>query len=37
MDRLVKRFDKKDLEVYFWELAQLKQIDNLEYFIGEFK
>ena len=37
MDRLVEIFDKKDLEVSFQELAQLKQIGNLEYFIGEFQ
>ena len=37
MDRLVERFDKKDPEVYFQELAQLKQICNLEYFISEFQ
>ena len=24
MDRLIERFDKKNLEVYFWELAQLR-------------
>ena len=37
VDRLVERFDKNDLEVYFQELAQLKQTSNLEYFIGEFQ
>ena len=37
MDRLVERFDKKDPEVYFTELAQLKQIGGFEYFISDFQ
>ena len=37
MDTLVEIFDKKDPEIYFWDLAQLKQIGNLEFFIGEFQ
>ena len=37
MDRLIKRFDRKDPEVYFYELAQLKQSGGLESYINEFQ
>ena len=36
MERLIERFDRKDLEVYFLELAQLKQSGGLESYISEF-
>ena len=36
VDRLIERFDKKNLEVYFWELAQLRQSGGLEQFINDF-
>ena len=36
VDRLIERFDKENLEVYFWELAQLRQSGGLEQFINEF-
>ncbi|XP_059065756.1 uncharacterized protein LOC131857345 [Cryptomeria japonica] len=35
-DLLVERFDKKDPESYFRELAQLKQTGNLEVYVSEF-
>ena len=37
MDRLIERFDKKNLEVYFWELAQLRQSGGFEKFINDFQ
>ena len=37
MDRLIERFYRKDLEVYFCELAQLKQFGRLESYISEFQ
>lgn len=37
MDRLVESFDKKDLEVFFRDLAQLRQTNNLEVYIIEFQ
>ena len=36
VDRLIERFDRKDLEVYFHELAQPKQPGGLESYISEF-
>ena len=37
VDRLVERFDKKDPEVFFRDLAQLRQTDSLEGYISEFQ
>lgn len=37
VDKLIERFDKKDPEVYFWELAQLRQTGGLEQFINDFQ
>ena len=37
VDRLVERFDKKDLDSYFRDLAQLKQVGSLENYIGDFQ
>ena len=37
VDRLVERFDKKDSEVFFRDLAQLRQTDSLEVYINEFQ
>ena len=37
VDRLIEPFDKKDPEVYFRELAQLRQTIGLEAFIREFQ
>lgn len=37
VDRLIERFDKKDPEVYFWELSQLRQSGGLEQFINDFQ
>lgn len=37
VDRLVVRFDKKDPEVYFRDLAQLKQTRSSKHFINEFQ
>ena len=34
--KLMERFDKRDPEIHFRELAQLKQIDSAEAFISEF-
>ena len=34
--RLIERFDKKDPELHFREMAQLKQTGSLESFISEF-
>ncbi len=34
---MVERFDKKDPKSYFRELAQLKQVESLESYIGEFQ
>ena len=36
VDKLVERFDKKDPEVFFHDLAQLRQTDSLEVYINEF-
>ena len=35
--KLMERFDRKDLEIHFRELAQLKQIGSVEAFISEFQ
>ena len=35
--KLIKRFDKKDPEIHFRELAQLKQTGNAKAFISEFQ
>ena len=35
--RLMERFDKKDPEIHFRDLAQLKQTDSAETFISEFQ
>jgi len=35
--RIIERFDKKDLEIHFRELAQLKQTGSPEAFISEFQ
>ena len=35
--RLMERFDKRDLEIHFRELSQLKQIGSVEAFISEFQ
>ena len=35
--KLIERFDKKDLEIHFRELAQLKQTVSAEAFISEFQ
>ena len=35
--RLMERFDKKDLEIHFKDLAQLKQTGSAETFISEFQ
>ena len=37
MDRLVERFDKKDPEIFFRDLAQLRQTGSLETYISEFQ
>ena len=37
MDKLIERFDKKNLEVYFQELAPLRQLGGLEQFINDFQ
>ena len=34
--RLIERFDRKDPEIYFCELTQLRQIGNLESYVAEF-
>ena len=34
--KLMERFDRKDPEIHFRELAQLKQIGSAEAFISEF-
>lgn len=36
-NKLITRFDKKDIEVYYRELAQLKQTEQLESYINEFQ
>jgi hypothetical protein len=36
-DRLMDRFDKKDLEIHFKNLAQLRQTGTIEAFITEFQ
>ena len=35
--RLMERFDKRDPEIHFRELAQLKQTGSVEAFISEFR
>ena len=35
--RLIERFDKKDPEIYFRELTQLRQTGNLESYVAEFQ
>ena len=35
--RLMERFDKRDLKIHFRELAQLKQTGSAEAFISEFQ
>ena len=35
--RLMERFDRKDPEIHFRELAQLKQTGSAESFISEFQ
>ena len=35
--RLIERFDRKDLEIHFRELAQLKQSGSAESYISEFQ
>ena len=35
--KLMERFDRKDPEIYFRELAQLKQTGSVEAFISEFQ
>jgi hypothetical protein len=35
--KLIERFDRKDPELHFRELAQLKQIGSLEAYISEFE
>ena len=35
--KLMERFDRKDPEIHFRELAQLKQTDSAEAFISEFQ
>ena len=37
VDRLIERFDKKNHEVYFQELAPLRQLGGLEQFINDFQ
>ena len=37
VQRLMERFDKRDLEIHFIELAQLKQTDSVEAFVSEFR
>ena len=37
VDRLVERFDRKDPETYFRDLAQLRQSGNLETYISDFQ
>jgi hypothetical protein len=36
IDRLMERFDRKDPEIHFRDLAQLRQTDTTEEFITEF-
>lgn len=36
VDKLIARFDKKDVEVYYRELTQLKQFGHVEAHINEF-
>jgi hypothetical protein len=36
-DRLIDRFDRKDPEIHFMDLAQLRQTDTAEAFITEFQ
>jgi hypothetical protein len=36
-DRLMDRFDRKDPEIHFRDLAQLRQIGTIEAFITEFQ
>jgi hypothetical protein len=36
IDRLMDTFDRKDLEIHFMDLAQLRQIGTTEAFITEF-
>ena len=36
VNKLIARFDRKDVEVYYRELAQLKQTSHVETYINEF-
>ena len=36
IELLISRFDRKDTELYYWELAHIRQTRNVESFVNEF-